>query len=370
MKAPLSARKTASLPIRLMSALFLVSGTAFAGDVLATTYRIVVLPMPTGTQLYGNIGPNLVNMNAAGDVVSTLFSRIAGEPSVVEWSPPDYGMRVLPKAQGSTTFAKAISDAGDILGMEVSQDGSKGNGVIWTSGGLFVRLATKTPGGKGSAYPIDINSHAVVVGKIQIRGDIPIGRPAVWLKPQVIQVLNRPLSADDLATAVNDSDMVVGYAATGEQNSVHAFSWTRGVGVRDLGDLPGGKDYSIANDVNNSNQIVGYGYSDVGQRALLWDADGSMHDLGDLPDTPSDIGYFATRLNNLGEVLGSTFFGAGWLWTAGTGMLPIESLIDPNDPLYGAGSFYFSGISDAGVIAGTLLSPGAAPLPILLVPQP
>ncbi|MFT3896133.1 MAG: hypothetical protein QM719_00265 [Thermomonas sp.] len=141
--------------------------------------------------------------------------------------------------------------------------------------------------------------------------------------------------------------------------------------MQDLGDLPGGKKQSVAYDVNNSGQIVGYGYSQSGRRALLWDADGSIHDLGHLPGV-GYVGYRASRINNSGVVLGFEYAdGASWLWTAGTGMLPLDSMIDPNDPLYGTGQFSMRDLNDAGILAGNLISPTTGRTsPVLLVPQP
>jgi hypothetical protein len=51
-------------------------------------------------------------------------------------------------------------------------------------------------------------------------------------------------------------------------------------------------------------------------------------------------------------------------------MLPIDNLIDPNDPLHGAGTFYVYDINDAGVLAAALYQGNNSPPPVVLIPQP
>jgi probable HAF family extracellular repeat protein len=52
--------------------------------------------------------------------------------------------------------------------------------------------------------------------------------------------------------------------------------------MTDLGDLPGGSDYSYANGINAAGQVVGFSDASTGDRAFLWQ-NGSMTNLGDLP---------------------------------------------------------------------------------------
>lgn len=372
MKTLRSARRTASLPIRLVSAMFLLAGAAIAGDAMATTYRVVVLPIPadsTGAEAY--------DVNAAADVVGYVF--VDGNILPVEWSPPDYAMRFLPLSEGdiSSGFALAISDAGDITGFGYDEEQRMDVPILWKSDGSYVRMATTTPRGGWQAgffannmLP-NINIHGVVVGAANSMTR-PITEPGIWVNPQTLFVLKAP--RNDMAYAVNDSGMVVGGTPYSTIAPPQAFRWMSGVGTQTLQNLPGGMG-SIAGDVNEFGQIVGLGYlsdeSAESQRAVMWDADGSIHDLGHLPGV-GYVGYRAIRINNLGAVLGYEYADNGsWLWTAGTGMLPLDSMIDPNDPLYAAGQFSMRDLNDAGIVAGNLIShtTGEAS-PILLVPQP
>ncbi len=357
-----------SLPVRLVSVMLLLAGTAVAGDAMATTYRVVPLQLPAGTKLTGYTDPGAMDINVTGDVVGTVLDSNAGRTYAVEWSPPDYAMHILPAEGASSTRVTNIGDAGDILGVLNFPDASYVN-VMWKSNGSYVQLANTTPGGWGhNPGPYDVNIHGVAVGS----DSSSPGKPAVWTTPQTLRLLIRA-PRDSYATAVNDSGMIVGCPIPTTHPHLHGFRWTPGVGVQELDDLPDGDDHDCANDVNNSGQIVGFGSSAIGKRAVLWDADGTSHDLGDLPGATSDTEYWANRVNNFGDVVGSTITSPTsvyWIWTSGTGMLPIDSLIDPNDPLHGAGTFYVYDINDAGVLVAALYQGTNSPPPVVLIPQP
>jgi probable HAF family extracellular repeat protein len=279
----------------------------------------------------------------------------------------------LPDEDIFTVQAVAINDAGDTLGFGIARgdDGHDLNlDMIWKSDGSFVRLAVDTQSGKGTDAEVrDINNHGVVVGMVWGQRN---AMPAVWTKTgMLLPVSVAPLGSQ--AVAVNDSGMVAGGGYGGTRIYKHAFSWTPGSGVLDLGDLAGGSGSSGASGMNNSGQIVGYSTvsnpTPENLRAVLWDADGTMHDLGVLPDDGGHQGYQAYRINNLGEVLGNGD-GRNWLWTAGAGMLSIDSMIDPNDPLRSYGGIDMHALNDAGVVVGGLVNYTIRTIPVMLVPQP
>ena len=144
--------------------------------------------------------------------------------------------------------------------------------------------------------------------------------------------------------------------------------------MQDLGDLPGGSDFSKAYGINDARQIVGTSQSDLGARAVLWEVNGAMTDLGDLVDGAS---YVALDINQAGTILGSydnAGTGQGFLWTATDGMLDVHDLIDPADPLraqFGAAFVSLEAINDSGLIVGSMYPDPGDPNPhaIVLVPQ-
>ena len=87
---------------RPLFSILLLAGTAVAGDAMATTYRIVPLTIPADA-IYGDA----FDINATGDVVGVI--AVDNESLIVEWSPPDYAMRVLPLPDEDIVLAQAVA---------------------------------------------------------------------------------------------------------------------------------------------------------------------------------------------------------------------------------------------------------------------
>jgi probable HAF family extracellular repeat protein len=105
-----------------------------------------------------------------------------------------------------------------------------------------------------------------------------------------------------LAFGINEAGQVAGYS--GAATGTRAFRWKSGT-MTDLGDLPGGMDDSLALGINDAGQVVGYSGTTNGAfdvfRAFLWD-NGNITDLGELP---GGIGFSqATGINDSGQVVG------------------------------------------------------------------
>lgn len=105
---------------------------------------------------------------------------------------------------------------------------------------------------------------------------------------------------------INSSGQVVGYyavdPAAGES---HAFLWSSGGGMQDLGTL-GGTD-SFAQAINDQGQIVGGSKNASGEaHAFLWSTKSGMQDLSSLvsdSDGAFDLNYIRD-INNSGEIIG------------------------------------------------------------------
>ena len=99
--------------------------------------------------------------------------------------------------------------------------------------------------------------------------------------------------SESVATAINNSGMVIGYTDTpGAGNPTHAFLYTTAGGMRDLGTLGGAT--SEAFDINNLSQIVGFANTANGSvDGFLYSGNGPMVDLG---------AYQAICINDAGEI--------------------------------------------------------------------
>ncbi len=207
-----------------------------------------VLKDLTGSGHYDGEG-----INSSGDVV---ISSAIGEAYV--WS-SQTGLRSLPDLQpGGFTLGRAINDLGVVVGL--SEAGGGGfSAVAWVGGSIR-----------------------------------DLGRPANFTRSE--------------ANAINNLGDVVGESQTAVSGSIHrATLWANG-DIVDLGELPGVQDYSLAYDINDDRQIVGYSVGEplgsLGRRATLWD-DGQLLDLNNLIDPNSGwLLYHADGINNRGEIIG------------------------------------------------------------------
>ena len=139
------------------------------------------------------------------------------------------------------------------------------------------------------------------------------------------------------AQALNESGQVVGESKLADGHW-HAFLWDDGA-MTDLGALPGYSD-SLALDINDAGQIVGYSATDKygsDPRATLWQ-DGEIIDIGAISGTDSQ----AIDINENGEVL-CWDNGGDFIYDEGT--LYYLDLPKPGS----AGAF-----NDDGVIAGSV----------------
>ena len=153
-------------------------------------------------------------------------------------------------------------------------------------------------------------------------------KPVVWLGNAIHEL---PMVAGDAigaATAINDSNQVVGGSG-----KVHAVMWQNG-SVTDLGNL-GGAVNNIAYAINESGQIVGASdlQGDNTGHAFLWQK-GVMTDLGTLA---GDFSSAAFGINGNGQVVGLSCDQSGncraFLLESGV-MTDLNALTPPASSLY------------------------------------
>lgn len=142
------------------------------------------------------------------------------------------------------------------------------------------------------------------------------------------------------AQGINNRGDIVGSSSINGQS--HAFLWTASGGMRDLGTLGGAN--SLATAINDSGTVVGWAQNAAGvTRAFLWTERGGMVDLGTLGGAASE----AWGINNSGQVAGvaqiATGQNRGFRWSSSGGMVNLGTMGGPSSRA--------NGINDAGVVS-------------------
>jgi probable HAF family extracellular repeat protein len=346
-----------------------------SGAQAAVVYRITDIG-----DLFG--GANMsraYDINNVGQVVG-YSSATAGDRAFI-WNSLTQ-MRFMSELTNTDSRAYSINDAGQVTG-EYGPQGDM-RAFLWGPvpqpdmvgrNGRVTNLGNLN--GIGPSMGQGINASGAVAGTA---GSDDNARAAVW--GEVWGQSN--VTAHGLATLrnqseaqgwdINDNGLVVGTSGN------KAFTYD-GSTMRDIGALRSGGGFSAAYAVNNSGQVVGQSAGTDGRSAFIW-KDGSMLGLGDL--VGGGFVSAAYDINAQGQVVG---FGTAenpnvvggstrraFVWDATSGMLDLNALIDPTDPL--SGRFILTdaqGINDLGQIVGFgrfggaerafLLTPVLAPIP-------
>ena len=194
------------------------------------------------------------------------------------------------------------------------------------------------PGGSGSEAS-GINNLGQVVGQSwPTSGN---GHAFLWSPGGGMVDLGTLGGSRSWANGINNEGQVVGGSGTASGDD-HAFLWSPGGGMVDLGMLPG-YAYGDAFAVNDLGQVVGEAETVLGdEHAFLWSPGGGMADLGTL------VGSWPTGINNQGQVVGSSTTSSGnshaFLWSPSGEMIDLGTL--------GGNVAWANGINNQGQVVG------------------
>jgi probable HAF family extracellular repeat protein len=182
-----------------------------------------------------------------------------------------------PGPQYVQSFARAVNDAGQVVGGAAELGDEGGIAVEWN--GLTPTVLSPPPGYTGGSQAVSINTNGLVVGT-SYSGKSGNPEAVVWrgttatLLPKLQPTQGGSVPAASKALAVNDEGLVVGTAETSSGGTV-AVAWKNGE-VTNLGALGSG-GLSAAAAVNDLGVIVGFSAT-VGNganRAVLWSGIGT-----------------------------------------------------------------------------------------------
>lgn len=242
----------------------------------------------------------------------------------------------------TSTTATGVSNNGWVVG----NAGAK-KAYIWSQAG-GIQLIGDLPGGAVSSTAKSVNTAGQVVGE----SATGTGNHAfIWTAGTGMQDIGvLPGSTSSYATGINELGHVAITSNNGSGYSV--FLWTPDGGARDIGDLPGMDNDVFSYAINDQDRIVGHTSSNGVINAFLWDPVAGMTSLGDLP-TGSSVSY-AFSLNNSTQVAGrgnTTEGDRAYLWSEGSGMQNLGTLP-------GAYGSYAYGINGSAQVVGHFTAGG------------
>ncbi|HKD10611.1 MAG TPA: hypothetical protein VKE50_00985, partial [Thermoanaerobaculia bacterium] len=192
--------------------------------------------------------------------------------------------------------------------------------VVWESFGDTVR-ELPIPSGDTSSAATAINDRGQVVG-ISGKCDQAVGRfsaihALLWEKGSATDLGNLGHLSWNTPMAINLEGDIAGFAPIEDSDpdnpQLHAFLWTRGGGMRDLGTLEGDL-FSEALGINVLRQVVGISCQNADGsgvcRAFLWE-NGGMIDLNSLVEPGTDLLTQAQDINDFGVITGRALTAAG-----------------------------------------------------------
>ena len=283
-----------------------------------------------------------VTVSAALTLAITVQYQSPGPPVMpTGYSLTDIGL--LPG--GNYSFGTAINNSGTVIGYGGTGTNTQ-SAFIWKNG-VMSDFSTLAGGVAGGGIIQGINSFGEIVG-------IGPNGAFSWMNGVRSDLGFFPSSgASSTATAVNDSGQIVGWGYAGP-GSYHAWRWQNNA-FTDLGTLGGPQSQAAA--INSSGVIVGGAQPDPStQHAFSW-ISGVMTDLSlALPDPTSSSA--ATSINDSNVVVGivqNSLSGSqkAAIWSAGAPtILPTFAGATPQ---YGAQS-----VNNAGIIVGYALNANSA----------
>ena len=327
---------------------------------------------------------------------SSMIGNLQPSPATHKDPAPVLRYAVTDLGPAESPFAQAtwLNNRGVITGFDIGPDGTS-HAILW-SNGTFEDISQPGLGGPNSGA-FGINQSGQVVGEAESSNadqnnenfcgyGTGLQCLAFLWKDGVMTPLEPLGGTNSGVSGINSRGEIAGFAETANKDpecpakallngigplqfDYEAVVWGPGPGaIRELRP-EAGDTVGIASGINDAGQAVGVsgrcgntvppGFV-AGPHAVLWDADGTVHDLGSFGGTSNPgiaaVGNAAIAINNSGTVAGTSALPGNqvnqpFIWTGETGMRHLALL--PGD-VVGAGL----SINNGGEVVGASISQG------------
>ena len=221
------------------------------------------------------------------------------------------------------TIPTSMNELGQVVGYHHRCLAAGTVPFFWSPETGLVDLAI--PAGFDEGYAWDINGTGDIVGSLRMNNRY---HAILWREGEVIDLGWMPGGNFSVASAVNDSGLIVGWWGNSVAGPMHAFVSQDGV-MTDLGPSLG-TQRSQASDVNEAGYVVGWMGTapQIDAHAYIW-FDGMVTDLGPIPggftsegqaitQTRSVVGVGRLAVPDEGGVVVHAFFWNGEMTDLGT----------------------------------------------------
>jgi probable HAF family extracellular repeat protein len=239
---------------------------------------------------------------------------------------------------GNFSWGYGINDHGMIVGFSFD-DGLEPHAFLADGAHALIDLGSL---GGSTSLAYDINNVKLITGESDNHaGDT---HAFIWSPGNMRDIGTLAGGDRSVGRSINERGQVAGESTYGRRNATLAFRFTDAhEGMVSLGTLPGGFN-SSGYGINNSGQVVGesdtgpilhrFGrvrdFSFFGTHAFLWTEGDGMRDLGHLGGGTSR----ATAISNMGQVVGTSSLTDGtahaFSWTSRGGMIDLNTLLPLN----------------------------------------
>jgi probable HAF family extracellular repeat protein len=216
----------------------------------------------------------------------------------------------------------ALASAGAAVAQQVAAPAAADS----TAAGMRTTYRVINLGSSLLATLPDINARGQVSFSIQTDSGTAAG---YFYNGSSVQEIGTPGGSEVLANDLNDVGQIAGRFTT-DTGLQHAFVWSAGGGMLDLGVLPGADD-SLAAAINNHGVVTGTsaGVPLQPPHAFRWSLATGMEDLGAFTASLSGSS-FGWALNDAGLIAGLSDTATGerqaFAWTRGSGLVNIDTL--------------------------------------------